>query len=103
MAAEKRHVQVFGLEIRNGDLYRRYREHMTPLLHAHGGEFGYDFTIAEVLKSKTAAPIHRVFFIYFPSAAAAADFFADPAYRAVRSEFFEPAVGQVTKLAAFDE
>jgi uncharacterized protein (DUF1330 family) len=104
MAVESRqHVRIIGLEIRDAELYRRYRERMTPLLRAQGGEFAYDFTIAEVLKSATPAPIQRLFVMRFPDAAAAERFFADPAYRAVRSEFFEPAVGSVTKIAEYDE
>ena len=104
MAAEdRRHVRIIGLEIRDPELYRRYRERMTPLLHAQGGAFAYDFTIAEVLKSETPAPIQRLFVMRFPSAQAAQQFFADPAYLAIRGEFFEPAVGSVTKIAEYDE
>jgi uncharacterized protein (DUF1330 family) len=99
----RRHVRIIGLEIRDPELYRRYRERMTPLLHAQGGEFVYDFTIGEVLKSATPAPIQRLFVMRFLDAAAAERFFADPAYLAVRRECFEPAVGSVTKIVEFDE
>jgi uncharacterized protein (DUF1330 family) len=104
MAAEShRHVRIIGLEILDAELYRRYREQMTPLLHTYGGAFAYDFTVAEVLKSETPAPIQRVFVMRFPNAAAAERFFADPAYRAIRAELFEPAVGSITKIAEYDE
>jgi uncharacterized protein (DUF1330 family) len=104
MAAEaRRRVLWFGLSIRDHALYRRYREAMAPILARHGGAFGYDFTIGEVLKSEVAAPIDRVFSMLFPSRAAAEGFFADPAYRAVRAELFDPAVESVSPLGAYDE
>ena len=59
--------------------------------------------IGKVLKSETAARINRVFTIIFPEQRVAERFFADPAYRAVRAELFEPAVESVTAIAAFDE
>ena len=47
--------------------------------------------------------IDRVFSMLFPSQAAADGFFADPAYRAVRAELFDPAVESVSALGAYDE
>ncbi|MFT3766194.1 MAG: DUF1330 domain-containing protein [Minicystis sp.] len=102
-ADARRRVLWFGLSIRDQALYQRYREAMTPILARHGGRFGYDFTIREVLKSEVEAPIDRVFSMLFPSRAAADGFFADPAYRAVRAELFEPAVERVSALGAYDE
>jgi uncharacterized protein (DUF1330 family) len=104
MAAEKRrHVKLIGLHVRDGDLYRRYREGMTPLLHRQGGAFGYDFVVSDVLESEVKAQINRVFTITFPDAFVADHFFSDPEYLAVRKEFFEPAVGDVTVIGAYDE
>ena len=40
-----------------------------------------------------------MFSIEFPSPAVRDQFFADAAYRAVRSEWFEPAVGHIARLA----
>ena len=37
------------------------------LLPLYGGSFGYDFKIAEVLKSKSSNKINKVFTIEFPS------------------------------------
>jgi uncharacterized protein (DUF1330 family) len=104
MAAEKRrHVKLIGLHVRDGDLYRRYREGMTPLLHRAGGAFGYDFVVTEVLQSEANAPINRVFTITFPERSVADRFFSDPEYLAVRNRFFEPAVGSIATIGAYDE
>jgi uncharacterized protein (DUF1330 family) len=104
MAAEaQRYVRLIGLEVRDDALYRQYREHMTPILRSYGGSFGYDFVVARVLMSETAAPINRVFTIRFPTRDAAQRFFSDTAYLAVRARYFEPAVGGITTIAAYDE
>ena len=99
MAADPSHVRSYGVQVVDQDRYRRYRAGMTPILHRYGGDFGYDFVVAEVLKQETAAPMNRVFTMRFPDRATAERFFADPAYLAVRTELFEPAVSHVTLLA----
>ena len=43
--------RLVGLQVIDEAGYQAYRDAMTPLLHACGGSFGYDFRIAEVLKS----------------------------------------------------
>ena len=48
MAAD--HVRIYGLQVDDPALYRRYRDGMTPILHRFGGAFGYDFAVAEVLE-----------------------------------------------------
>jgi uncharacterized protein (DUF1330 family) len=83
--------------------YQRYREAMTPLLHGHGGSFGYDFVVSRVLQSETARPINRVFTIRFADRGHAEAMFSDPRYLAVRAQLFAPPVSAVTQLAAFDE
>lgn len=104
MAAEAtRYVTIIGLDVQDEAMYRRYRAGMTPILATHGGAFGYDFVVSQVLKSETTAPINRVFTLVFPERSATERFFADPAYKAVRAELFVPAVGAVTSIAAFDE
>jgi uncharacterized protein (DUF1330 family) len=104
MAAERtRHVRIVGLHVKDDALYVRYREGMTPILQRYGGAFGYDFAVSQVLKSETPAFMNRVFTLLFPDAAALDRFFADPEYRAVRAEFFEPAVGAITQIASFDQ
>lgn len=103
MAAEQRHVQLYGLKVTDDAQYTRYRAAMLPILHQHGGSFGYDFVISEVLKSESAEPINRVFSICFPDSQTASRFFSDPSYLAVRRELFTGAVSAVTSIASFDE
>ena len=91
-------TELIGLEVREQGLYAEYRARMTPILHAHGGRFGVDLEVSRVLKGSDAA-LNRVFTIVFPSRAASVAFFADPAYLAVRREWFEPAVAHVARLA----
>ena len=93
---------VVGLEVSDDQAYDRYREKMGPLLAAHGGEFGYDFRIAEVLKSPADHPINRLFTIRFPDRAARDRFFADEQYLAVKRAHFDGAVRARTLLGAFE-
>ncbi|MEM7349048.1 MAG: DUF1330 domain-containing protein [Chloroflexota bacterium] len=94
---------VIGLHVTDDDLYQKYRDGMTPILHDHGGDFGYDFKIAEVLRASTDNQINRVFTIHFPNKATMEKFFANEAYLQVRQEFFEPAVESVTRIAAYEK
>lgn len=94
--------RLVALQVDDKDSYRRYREGMTPLLEACGGSFGYDFEIAEVLKSESDHPINRVFTIRFPDRATMDEFFSDEAYLKVRAEFFDPAVSGVTGIGIWD-
>ena len=55
--------QWIGLAISDEDLYRKYREGMTPILERYGGSFRYDLVIASVLKAEVEQPIDRVFAI----------------------------------------
>lgn len=92
---------LVGLNVTDEEGYRRYRAGMTPILGTHGGRFRYDFRVSEVLHSESPEPINRVFVIAFPSAEAQRAFFSDPAYLAVRKRHFDPAVGSVTRIAAY--
>jgi uncharacterized protein (DUF1330 family) len=98
-----RYVAVYGAQVDDEATYSRYREAMTPILHAHGGGFRYDFAVSRVLISETAPPINRVFMIGFSSRAAADALFADPRYVAVRRALFESAVSAITQLAGYEE
>lgn len=91
--------RLVGLHVTDEAGYARYREQMTPLLHALGGRFRYDFRIAEELKSEASHPINRVFVISFPDRATHDAFFAHPDYLAARRAHFEAAVQGVTMLA----
>ncbi len=92
---------LVGLFVTDDESYQKYREGMFPILQKYGGGFGYDFKIAEVLKSEVEAPINRVFTIYFDSETAMEQFFADEDYLKVRNEFFEPAVSGTTIMAQY--
>jgi uncharacterized protein (DUF1330 family) len=98
-----RFTRLYGLQVEDQQAYVRYRARMMPLLHAHGGGFGIDLEVSRVLKAPEEGALNRVFSIGFPSRAASAAFFADPAYLAVRSEHFEPAVSRVLLLAEWGE
>ena len=56
---------LVGLNVIDDDRYQAYRQAMMPILEIHSGDFGYDFVVSEVLKSRTANPINRVFTIHF--------------------------------------
>jgi len=43
---------LIGLYVTDDEMYKKYRTAMYPLLQKYGGDFGYDFKIAEVLKSE---------------------------------------------------
>lgn len=102
MAVERgRYTRWVALEVKDGARYAEYRARMTPILHAHGGAFGVDLEIARVLKGPDTA-LNRSFTIVFPSRAVCDQFFADPAYLAVRREWFEPAVGRIAQLGEWD-
>lgn len=101
--AGPRFTSVRGLQVDDPASYQRYRAGMTPILHRHGGRFGYDFEVANVLASETPQPINRVFTISFPDRASAERFYSDPAYLEVRRAWFEPAVSAITVIARFDE
>src|SRR5512145_2240921 len=100
-AEQARHVTWTGLEVRDAERYARYRAEMAPLLGRYGGRFEHDFEVARVLRSSASPRINRVFALSFPDAGARERFFADPRYRRIRSEHFEPAVASREELAVF--
>ncbi|RYZ09777.1 MAG: DUF1330 domain-containing protein [Myxococcales bacterium] len=93
---------LIGLEVRDDAMYREYRARMTPLLLAHGGSFGVDVRVAEVLKSPQPGAFNRLFTIRFPSVAAHDTFFGNAEYLAIRRQWFEPGVGLVTHLGRYE-
>lgn len=96
------HELLVGLTVTDEEGYARYRAAMTPLLHAHGGGIRYDFTIAKILKSASDHPINRLFVLRFPSRGHREEFFANPAYQAIKAEHFANSVAATTILAAYD-
>ena len=103
LAGAPRYTSLIGLQVDDTASYQRYRAGMTPILHRHGGRFGYDFEVAKVLASETDKAINRVFTISFADKASADRFYTDPDYLEVRRTWFEPAVGAITVIARFHE
>ena len=101
MVTDRRHVRLVALTVTDPVAYGRYRAGMTPILESYGGRFGCDFVVAEVLLGAERSA-NRVFTIEFPDADAQQRFFADERYRAVRAEFFAPAVATTQVLAELE-
>ena len=93
---------LVGLHVVDEAGYQLYRDEMTPILKSYGGEFGYDFKVSEVLKSKTKAPINRVFTIYFPNEESKDSFFSYDGYLKVRLRHFEKSVTDTTIIATYE-
>lgn len=90
---------LMALNVVDADLYAKYRAAMTPLLDAHGGSFGLDLWVGELLRAlPEQTPFNRMFTIVFPSQERREAFFSNPDYLAIRKEFFEPSVAAVTNL-----
>lgn len=90
---------LVALNVINNELYNLYRKEMTPLLKSYGGEFSYDFQIASVLKSKTDAPINRVFTIYFTDVESRDAFFSNEKYLKIKKKYFEASVSDTTIIS----
>lgn len=95
--------RIMGIEVTNEEEYQKYRENMMPILHSFGGSFGFDFKIAEVLKSKSDSVINRVFTIDFPSKEMMDNFFNDPNYLAVKEQYFMHSVKSVTVISMHEK
>lgn len=93
---------LVGLNVINDREYQRYRDEIALILKDHGGGFGYDFKVAEVLRSRTNEPINRVFTIFFPDEATMESFFANEAYVAVKEKHFEKSVTHKTIIAKWN-
>ena len=95
--------RVMGLDVIDDEEYQRYREGMSPILESFGGSFGYDFKIAEVMKSKAGESINRVFTIEFPSKEVMEEFFADPGYLRIREKHFNSSVRSSTVISMHEK
>jgi len=90
---------LMALHVVDADLYAKYRAAMTPLLEAHGGRFGLDLWVGEVLRAPPGqAAFNRMFTIAFPSTERREAFFSNPEYLAIRQALFEPSVTATTNL-----
>ena len=93
---------LVGLNVVDDEAYQSYRDEMTPILKSYGGGFGYDFKVSEVLKSKTDAPINRVFTIYFPNKDSTDSFFSNDDYLKIKQKHFEKSVADTTIIATYE-
>ncbi|MCG7899269.1 MAG: DUF1330 domain-containing protein [Candidatus Thiodiazotropha lotti] len=91
--------RIMGLNVTDDEAYQKYREEMEPILNSIGAAFGYDFKIAEVLRSKTDQPINRVFTIDFPNRAVMQAFFERPDYLAIKQRHLDGAINSKTVIA----
>ncbi len=92
---------LVGLNVVDDEAYQLYRDEMTPILLSYGGGFGNDFKISEVLKSKTEAPINRVFTIYFSNEDSMSSFFSNDAYLKIKRVHFEKSVTHTTIISTY--
>jgi uncharacterized protein (DUF1330 family) len=92
-----------GLDVTDDEEYQKYRDAMVPILESFGGSFGFDFKIAEVLKSKTEDSINRVFTIDFPSKEVMDDFFSEPSYLEVKNKYFKNSVNSATTISMHEK
>jgi uncharacterized protein (DUF1330 family) len=92
---------LVGLQVTNDELYGQYRNAMLPILTDHGGGFGYDFKVAEVLINQSGISMNRVFTIRFPDEATAKAFFSNSQYLAAKEQYFEKAVEHTTIIAQY--
>ncbi len=93
---------LVGLNVVDDEAYQSYRDEMTPILQSYGGGFGYDFKVSEVFKSKTEAPINRVFTIYFSNEDAMNSFFSNERYLRVKRRLFRKSVTDTTIIATYE-
>ena len=93
---------LVGLNVVDDEAYRSYRDEMAPILERYGGGFGYDFRVSQVLKSRTDAPINRVFTIHFPDRVSNDAFFSNEDYLEIKRRYFERSVADTTIIAAYE-
>jgi len=94
---------LVGLQVTNEELYREYRKAMLPILREHGGNFGYDFKVEEVLINQSGNPINRVFTIYFPDKDASNKFFSNSKYLESKEQYFNKAVECTTIISQYEK
>jgi uncharacterized protein (DUF1330 family) len=92
---------LVGLYVTDNKNYLKYRKAMTPILKKHKGDFGYDFEVSKVLKSKISQPLNRVFTIYFESQESMNEFFKNPKYLEVKNKHFNSAVKHTEIIAEY--
>lgn len=91
--------RIMGLDVIDDQVYQNYREAMMPILKSFGGSFGFDFSVSEVLLSKTEDNINRVFTIDFPSQQTMEAFFSNSDYLIVKEKYFNKSVKSTTVIS----
>lgn len=91
------------LNVTDDNLYREYREAMTPILERYGGGFGYDLKISEIFKSEIDTPINRVFTMHIANDEASEAFFNDVEYLKVRSKYYEKSVSFLAIVSKYEK
>ena len=94
--------RVIGLNVVDEVIYTKYRESMTPILNSYNADFGYDFIVSNVLKSKTSERINRVFTISFPSKSVMKSFFEDPEYIKVKKKYLDNSIDSKTIISMYE-
>ncbi len=97
------HEILVGLEVINDIQYSEYREAMMPILIEYGGEFTYDFKVAEVLKANTEDKINRVFTISFSSIEKMEEFFTNKEYLLIKETYFSNSVKSTTIISSYEK
>ncbi len=92
---------LVGLNVIEDEAYQLYRDEMTPILLSYGGGFGYDFKISEILKSKTEAPINRLFTIYFSNEDSMTSVFSIEEALQIKARHFDKSVTDRTIIATY--
>jgi len=95
--------RIMGLNVIDQESYNLYRERMTPILNSYNADFGYDFIVSTVLKSKTENKINRVFTIDFPSKKTMEDFFNDPKYLEIKRQFLDCSIDSKTIISMHEK
>ena len=95
--------RVMGLHVVDDTEYQIYREKMEPILNSIGGSFGYDFKIAETLRSKTNEEINRVFTIEFPGEKEMNDFFSRSDYLEIQEQHLKHSVKSKTTISMHEK
>jgi uncharacterized protein (DUF1330 family) len=93
--------RLVGVDVVDEAQYQAYRDGMRPILEQYGGRFTVDVRVSEVLLAPDEGSFNRLFTIRFPSEDAMNAFFSDPAYVAVRDEFFVPSVRNTASLRKY--
>jgi len=95
--------RIMGLNVIDEQAYKKYRQEMTPILNSYGADFGYDFTVSNVHKSKTKNKINRVFTIDFPSEKVMESFFEDAKYIEIKKMYLDHSISDKTIISMHEK